>query len=113
MYFIETTDRSPSLTRGHGPIPDPDRRCDDHEDAQFRLGTGISLVNQRDPMQTEKSVATIDQLSAGRFLFSIGNGRHGEEMGNHGTIVGLNPEKRDAILPVLDRWAEFMRQLEA
>ena len=51
----------------------------------LRLGTGICLVNQRDPIQTAKLVATIDQLSNGRFLFGIGNGWHEEEMRNHGT----------------------------
>ena len=50
------------------------------------LGTGICLVNQRDPIQTAKLVASIDQLSAGRFLFGIGNGWHEEEMKNHGTV---------------------------
>ena len=51
----------------------------------LRLGTGICLVNQRDPIQTAKLVASIDQLSGGRFLFGIGNGWHEEEMRNHGT----------------------------
>ncbi len=52
----------------------------------LRLGTGICLVNQRDPIQTAKLVASIDQLSGGRFLFGIRNGWHEEEMRNHGTI---------------------------
>jgi probable F420-dependent oxidoreductase len=51
----------------------------------LRLGTGICLVNQRDPIQTAKLVASIDQLSGGRFLFGIRNGWHEEEMRNHGT----------------------------
>jgi probable F420-dependent oxidoreductase len=53
----------------------------------LRLGTGICLVNQRDPIQTAKLVASIDQLSDGRFLFGIGNGWHEEEMRNHGTAL--------------------------
>jgi probable F420-dependent oxidoreductase len=53
----------------------------------LRLGTGICLVNQRDPIQTAKLVASIDQLSGGRFLFGIGNGWHEEEMRNHGTVL--------------------------
>ena len=40
----------------------------------LKLGTGVCLVNQRDPIQTAKLVASIDQISAGRFLFGIGNG---------------------------------------
>ena len=38
------------------------------------VGTGICLVVQRDPIQTAKAVATIDQISGGRFLFGVGNG---------------------------------------
>ena len=40
----------------------------------LKLGTGICLVVQRDPIQTAKLVASIDQVSGGRFLFGIGNG---------------------------------------
>jgi len=49
------------------------------------LGTGVCLVNQRDPIQTAKLVASIDQVSGGRFLFGIGNGWNQDEMENHGT----------------------------
>ena len=51
----------------------------------LRVGTGICLVNQRDPIQTAKSVASIDLMSEGRFLFGIGNGWNQDEMENHGT----------------------------
>jgi probable F420-dependent oxidoreductase len=43
-------------------------------------------VNQRDPIQTAKLVASIDQVSGGRFLFGIGNGWNQDEMENHGTV---------------------------
>ena len=49
------------------------------------LGTGIALVPQRDPIITAKSVASLDQLSGGRFIFGIGGGWNVEEMENHGT----------------------------
>lgn len=52
----------------------------------LKLGTGVCLVNQRDPIQTAKLVASIDQVSAGRFLFGIGIGWNAEEMENHGTV---------------------------
>jgi len=52
---------------------------------RLRLGTGVCLVNQRDPIQTAKLVASLDQLSGGRFLFGIGIGWNAEEMENHGT----------------------------
>ncbi len=51
----------------------------------IRLGTGICLVVQRDPIQTAKSVATLDRVSDGRALFGIGAGWNAEEMANHGT----------------------------
>ena len=49
------------------------------------LGTGICLIAQRDPIQTAKQVASIDQVSGGRFLFGVGNGWNEDEMANHGT----------------------------
>jgi probable F420-dependent oxidoreductase len=51
----------------------------------LNIGTGVCLVNQRDPIQTAKLVASIDQVSGGRFLFGIGVGWNAEEMENHGT----------------------------
>lgn len=51
----------------------------------LKIGTGVCLVAQRDPIQTAKLVASIDQVSGGRFLFGIGNGWNQDEMENHGT----------------------------
>jgi probable F420-dependent oxidoreductase len=51
----------------------------------LRVGTGVCLVQQRDPIQTAKLVASIDNVSNGRFLFGIGNGWNQDEMENHGT----------------------------
>jgi probable F420-dependent oxidoreductase len=53
--------------------------------SRLRLATGICLIPQRDPIQTAKSVASIDQLSKGRFLFGVGAGWNAEEMADHGT----------------------------
>ena len=52
---------------------------------RLKLGTGICLVIERDPITTAKDVATLDRLSNGRFLFGIGGGWNAEEMENHGT----------------------------
>ena len=52
----------------------------------LKVGTGICLIAQRDPIQTAKLVASIDQLSGGRFLFGVGNGWNKDEMANHGTV---------------------------
>src|SRR5438552_3127034 len=51
----------------------------------LKLGTGVCLVAQRDPIQTAKLVASIDQVSGGRFLFGVGGGWNAEEMADHGT----------------------------
>src|ERR1700722_4182840 len=50
----------------------------------LKLGTGICLVPQRDPIVTAKSVASLDRLSNGRFLFGVGGGWNVDEMENHG-----------------------------
>jgi probable F420-dependent oxidoreductase len=52
---------------------------------RLRLGTGVCLVIERDPIVTAKEVATLDRLSNGRVIFGIGGGWNVEEMGNHGT----------------------------
>jgi probable F420-dependent oxidoreductase len=52
---------------------------------RLKLATAICLVIQRDTIQTAKLVASLDQVSKGRFLFGIGCGWNAEEMENHGT----------------------------
>src|SRR6266849_2940416 len=51
----------------------------------IKVGTGVCLVVQRDPIQTAKLVASLDQVSGGRFLFGIGGGWNADEMADHGT----------------------------
>jgi probable F420-dependent oxidoreductase len=51
----------------------------------LKVATGICLIVQRDPIQTAKQVASLDQVSGGRFLFGIGAGWNAEEMADHGT----------------------------
>ena len=52
---------------------------------RLKLGTGICLVIERDPITLAKEVATLDRLSGGRVLFGIGGGWNREEMSNHST----------------------------
>src|SRR6187549_271390 len=52
---------------------------------KLKVGTGVCLVIQRDTIQTAKLVASLDQVSGGRFLFGIGGGWNAEEMADHGT----------------------------
>jgi probable F420-dependent oxidoreductase len=60
----------------------------------LRIGTGICLVVERDPITVAKAVATLDHLSGGRFLFGVGGGWNLEEMENHGT----DPQRRWKVL---------------
>ena len=53
--------------------------------SKLRIGSGICLVTQRDPIYTAKAVASVDHLSGGRFEFGVGAGWNREEMANHGT----------------------------
>jgi probable F420-dependent oxidoreductase len=52
---------------------------------RLKLGTGVCLVIERDPIVTAKEVATLDHVSGGRFLFGVGAGWNKEEMRDHGT----------------------------
>ena len=55
------------------------------------VGTGICLVAQRDPIVTAKAVASLDQLSGGRFVLGIGFGWNADEIASHGVTM---PERR-------------------
>jgi probable F420-dependent oxidoreductase len=57
---------------------------------RIKIGTGICLVPQHEPLALAKTVATLDRLSNGRFLFGIGAGWNEDEMENH----GVNPKRR-------------------
>src|ERR1700749_4501008 len=60
---------------------------------RLKVATGICLVIQRDTIQTAKSVASIDQISGGRFLFGIGGGWNVEEIESHGTAFATRMQK--------------------
>jgi probable F420-dependent oxidoreductase len=51
----------------------------------IKLGTGICLMIERDPITTAKEIASLDMISRGRFIFGIGGGWNAEEMADHGT----------------------------
>ncbi len=61
---------------------------------RIKLGTGITLVAQRDPIWLAKEVASVDHISSGRLLFGVGYGWCKEEMRNH----GLDYKKRRDLL---------------
>ncbi|HEV2360521.1 MAG TPA: TIGR03619 family F420-dependent LLM class oxidoreductase [Acidimicrobiales bacterium] len=60
--------------------------------SSIRIGTGVCLVAEHDPITLAKQVATLDLLSSGRFVFGIGYGWNSEELAHHGVPF---PERRD------------------
>ncbi|HXC81222.1 MAG TPA: LLM class F420-dependent oxidoreductase [Trebonia sp.] len=62
--------------------------------SRLRVGSGVCLVIERDPIVTAKEVASVDVLSGGRFEFGVGAGWNREEMANHGT----DPRVRMAVM---------------
>jgi probable F420-dependent oxidoreductase len=74
---------------------------------RLKLGTGVCLVIQRDTIQTAKLVASIDQVSGGRFLFGIGGGWNAEEIENHGTEFTSRFKKmREQIEAMKEVWTK-------
>jgi probable F420-dependent oxidoreductase len=74
---------------------------------RLKLGTGVCLVIQRDTIQTAKLVASIDQVSGGRFLFGIGGGWNAEEIENHGTEFASRFKKmREQIEAMKEIWTK-------
>ena len=51
---------------------------------EIKLGAGVALVIERDPIILANAVATLDRISKGRFIFGIGAGWLESEMANHG-----------------------------
>src|SRR3989442_11590202 len=72
----------------------------------LRLGTGITLVPERNPLVLAKEIATLDYFSKGRFLFGIGAGWNKEEteiMG--GDFTHRWTQTREAIEAMQALWA--------
>jgi probable F420-dependent oxidoreductase len=97
LFFAEHTHIPASRESpypGRGELPRKYSHCYDlfvaltaaaEATSNLRVGSGICLVIERDPITTAKEVASIDHLSGGRFEFGIGAGWNREEMSNHGT----------------------------
>jgi probable F420-dependent oxidoreductase len=73
----------------------------------LRIGTGVCLVAQRDPIQTAKLVASVDSVSNGRFLFGVGGGWNAEEMADHGTAFATRFKlMRERIAAMKEIWTK-------
>jgi len=74
---------------------------------RLRVGTGICLVAQRDPIVTAKAVASLDYLSNGRFVFGIGFGWNADEIEDHGVEMGnRRAVAREHVLAMQRLWAD-------
>jgi probable F420-dependent oxidoreductase len=74
---------------------------------RIRLGTGIALPAQREPIVTAKAVATLDRLSGGRFVFGIGFGWNEDELEDHGvTMKNRRAVVRERVLAMKALWTE-------
>ena len=73
----------------------------------LKIGSGICLLIERDPITTAKEVASLDFLSRGRMIFGIGGGWNAEEMENHGTVFKTRWKLlRERVLAMKEIWTE-------
>ncbi|HLV74912.1 MAG TPA: LLM class F420-dependent oxidoreductase [Vulgatibacteraceae bacterium] len=74
---------------------------------RLRVGTGIALVVQRDPILLAKEVASLDLVSGGRAVLGVGAGWNREEMRNHGTDPRTRMRLlRERVLAVKELWTK-------
>jgi probable F420-dependent oxidoreductase len=73
----------------------------------LKVGTGICLLAQRDPIWTAKEVASLDVLSEGRFVFGVGYGWNVEEYEEHGHAFSQRRDRlRESVLAMKELWSE-------
>jgi probable F420-dependent oxidoreductase len=73
----------------------------------LRLGTGILLPAQRDPIVTAKAVASLDHVSGGRAALGVGFGWNADEMADHGVDYrGRRAVAREHVLAMQALWHE-------
>jgi len=74
---------------------------------KLKIGTGICLVPQHEPIVTAKAIASLDQLSGGRFVFGIGAGWNQDEMENHGVrYANRYKQMREHVLAMKELWTK-------
>jgi probable F420-dependent oxidoreductase len=81
--------------------------------SRIRLGTGVALVAQHDPIALAKTVATLDHVSGGRVVLGVGFGWNREEMGDHGVDYGTRRERvRETVLAMQVLWSQEVAEFE-
>jgi probable F420-dependent oxidoreductase len=97
------------LPAWYSHVPDPFVSCAAAAVAteRIKIGTCICLIPEHDPILLAKSVATIDRLSGGRFLFGIGAGWNAEELRDHGVAFEDRwTVTRERILAMREIWTQ-------
>ncbi|MEZ5182132.1 MAG: TIGR03619 family F420-dependent LLM class oxidoreductase [Acidimicrobiales bacterium] len=80
---------------------------------RLRVGTGIALLAERDPIVTAKEVATLDHVSGGRVSLGIGYGWNIEELENHGgSKATRRAVVRERVLAMQALWGEEAASFE-
>ncbi len=75
--------------------------------SRIRLGTGVALVAQHDPIALAKQLATLDRLSGGRLVLGIGFGWNREEIENHGIDFRRRRARvRETMLAMQALWSD-------
>jgi probable F420-dependent oxidoreductase len=79
---------------------------------RLEVGTGIALINQRDPILLAKETASLDVVTGGRAVLGVGAGWSRQEMLNHGTDPTTRVARmREYVLAIRAIWendqAEF------
>jgi probable F420-dependent oxidoreductase len=73
----------------------------------IKLATGITLVAQRDPIWLAKQVASLDNLSEGRFILGVGYGWNKEELEDHGVAyTDRRAYLRESVLSMKELWTK-------
>jgi probable F420-dependent oxidoreductase len=112
---IPTSRRTPPPT-GDAVLPEEYRRTLDPTVAlgaaaavtsRIRLGTGVALVAQHDPLVLAKALATLDLVSGGRLVLGVGYGWNREEMESHGVVYARRREiVREKMLAMQALWSQ-------
>jgi probable F420-dependent oxidoreductase len=112
---IPTSRKTPPAA-GQDELPDEYKRCLDplvalgaaaSATTTLRLGTGILLAAQREPIVTAKAVATLDHLSGGRAALGVGFGWNEDELEHHGVAMGeRRAVAREHVLAMQALWAD-------
>ena len=121
VLFDDYASRYPYAADGRIPIRADSGPLDPFDTLAFfaaasrsiRLGTGVCLVPQRNPVYTAKQVATVDWLSGGRFDFGVGVGWLAEEFTALGVPFARRGTRCRAYLEVMRRlWCDAVPAYE-